>query len=70
MLRQGCQWQTGAALLALAHFSMQSTLAPAPTSAVPPMVTATCAGYSALAALFAAVAISGYAAFGAAVQVC
>eukprot|EP00887_Chlorella_sp_A99_P002263 scaffold10.g2263.t1 len=47
---------------------IQSTLAPAPTSAVPPMVRATVGGYAALLALFLAVACSGYWAFGASVE--
>lgn len=49
----------------------QSTLQPVglPPSAVPPMVRTTVAGYCALLCLFLAVTVSGYWAFGTAVQV-
>ncbi|PSC77053.1 Lysine histidine transporter 1 [Micractinium conductrix] len=47
---------------------IQSTLAPVHGSAVPPMVKATVGGYSSLLAFFLAVAVSGYWAFGNAVQ--
>ncbi|KAL4424863.1 hypothetical protein ABPG77_011113 [Micractinium sp. CCAP 211/92] len=47
---------------------IQSTLRPVHGSAVPPMVRATVGGYSVLLALFLAVAVSGYWAFGNSVQ--
>lgn len=57
------------AVLILLPCSLQSTLRPVHNSAVPPMVRATVGGYSVLLALFMAVAVSGFWAFGNSVQV-